>query len=75
MKKSFILNGGEKFIKYSKTNENLDDLVSEVNSLNPDLILICANSVDAAKSYTIFENEWYKNSNSQPLQIDNDTCF
>lgn len=47
--KSFISNGGEKFIKYSKTNENLDDLVSEVNSLNPDLILICANSVDAAR--------------------------
>lgn len=47
--KSFISNGGEKFIQYSKTDENLDDLVSEINSLNPDLILICANSVDASR--------------------------
>lgn len=47
--KSFILNGGENFIKYAKTDENLEELVSEINSLNPDLILICANSVDAAR--------------------------
>lgn len=47
--KSFLLNGGDKFIKYAKTDENLDDLVSEINSLNPDLILICANSVDAPR--------------------------
>lgn len=47
--KSFILNGGEKFIKYAKTNENLDSLVQDINNSNPDLILICANSLDAAR--------------------------
>ena len=47
--KSFISNGADSFIKYAKTDENLDDLVSDINSLNPDLILICANSVDAAR--------------------------
>ena len=47
--KSFIFNGGEKFIKYTQTNKNLDDLVEEIGNLNPDLILICANSVDAAR--------------------------
>ncbi len=47
--KSFILNGGENFIKYNKTDENLDNLVLDINSLNPDLILICANSVDASR--------------------------
>ena len=47
--KSFISNGGENFIKYAKTDENLDNLVNEINSLNPDLILLCANSVDAAR--------------------------
>lgn len=47
--KSFILNGGEQFIKYAQTNQNLDDLVDEISNLNPDLILICANSVDAAR--------------------------
>ena len=47
--KSFILNGGEKFIKYAKTDENLDDLIKNIYDSNPDLILICANSVDAAR--------------------------
>jgi branched-chain amino acid transport system substrate-binding protein len=47
--KSFILNGGTNFIKYSKTDENLDDLVSQINDLKPDLILICANSIDSAR--------------------------
>ncbi len=47
--KSFISIGGENFLKYAKTDENLDDLVSQINELNPDLILICANSVDAAR--------------------------
>ena len=47
--KSFISNGGENFIKYSKTDENLDNLVLDINNLNPDLILICANSVDASR--------------------------
>jgi|GEM_PF-3203916 len=47
--KSFINNGGEKFIKYTKTNEDLDYLVEDIKNQNPDLILICANSVDAAR--------------------------
>ncbi|MFA6741759.1 MAG: ABC transporter substrate-binding protein [Arcobacteraceae bacterium] len=47
--KSFISHGGENFIKYAKTDENLDDLVSDINSSNPDLVLLCANSVDAAR--------------------------
>ena len=47
--KSFIINGGDKFIKYAKTNENLDDLIENIYDLNPDLVLICANSVDAAR--------------------------
>ena len=47
--KSFIQNGGESFIKYAKTDENLDNLVLDINSLNPDLILICANSIDSAR--------------------------
>lgn len=47
--KSFISNGGENFIKYAKTDENLDDLVFDINNSNPDLILLCANSVDAAR--------------------------
>ena len=47
--KSFISNGGENFIKYAKTDENLDDLVFDINNSNPDLIVLCANSVDAAR--------------------------
>ena len=47
--KSFLLNGGEKFIRYGKTDENLDDLVSQINDSNPDLILICANSIDSSR--------------------------
>lgn len=47
--KSFINNGGKNFIKYAKTNENLDLLVKDIKEKNPDLILICANSVDAAR--------------------------
>lgn len=47
--KSFISNGGENFIKYAKTDENLDDLVLDINNLNPDLVLICANSLDASR--------------------------
>lgn len=47
--KSFISQGGKKFVKYSKTNENLDKLVEEIKKQNADLVLICANSVDAAR--------------------------
>ena len=47
--KSFIDNGGQKFIKYAKTDENLDSLVKDIKIQNPDMILICANSVDAAR--------------------------
>lgn len=47
--KSLVLNGGNPFIKYAKTNQNLDYLVEDIKKVNPDLILICANSVDAAR--------------------------
>lgn len=46
--KSFILHGGEKFIQYSKSDD-LDFLLKDIKEQNPDLILICANSVDAAR--------------------------
>jgi len=47
--KSFISNGGQKFIKYAKTDEELDLLVKDIEEKNPDVVLICANSVDAAR--------------------------
>lgn len=47
--KSFLKNGGDKFLAYAKTNENLEKLVDDIKLKNPDLILMCANSVDAAR--------------------------
>jgi len=47
--KSWLSLGENKFIKYEKTDTNIDDIVEDISSLNPDLILICANSVDAAR--------------------------
>lgn len=47
--KSFIRNGGEEFLAYNKTDVNLDKLVEDIQKVNPDLILICANSVDTAR--------------------------
>lgn len=46
--KSFIANAGEKFLKHAVT-DNLDLLLLDIKEKNPDLILICANSVDAAR--------------------------
>lgn len=46
--KSFLLHGGKKFIQYSKIG-NLDFLLKDIKEKNPDLLLICANSVDAAR--------------------------
>ena len=46
--KSFIMNSGEKFLTYSKIND-LDFLLKDIKEKNPDLLLICANSVDAAR--------------------------
>jgi branched-chain amino acid transport system substrate-binding protein len=46
--KSFILHGGKSFLNYSKI-DNLDFLVKDIKEKNPDLLLICANSVDAAR--------------------------
>jgi branched-chain amino acid transport system substrate-binding protein len=46
--KSFINKGGEKFLSYSKIDD-LDFLVKDIKEKNPDLLLICANSVDAAR--------------------------
>jgi branched-chain amino acid transport system substrate-binding protein len=47
--KNFIKNGGERFLKYARTDENLDLLVEDIKRANPDVILICANSVDTAR--------------------------
>ena len=47
--KSFVKNGGEKFLSHNKTDVNLDLLVNDIKKTNPDLILIAANSVDSAK--------------------------
>lgn len=47
--KSFISNGGSPFLKFTPTNENLDLLVSDIKNTKPDIIVICANSVDAAR--------------------------
>lgn len=46
--KSFILNGGKKFIQYATTMD-LDFLIKDIKEKNPDLLLICANSVDASR--------------------------
>jgi branched-chain amino acid transport system substrate-binding protein len=46
--KTYINKGGEKFIQYSKS-DNLDYLVKDIKEKNPDLLLICANSVDGAR--------------------------
>lgn len=47
--KSFISKGGEKFLKYGKTNEDLDVLIGDIKEKNPDIVVMCANSVDAAR--------------------------
>lgn len=47
--KSYIKNGGKKFISYGKTNDNLDSLVKDINEKNPDIIVMCANSVDSSR--------------------------
>ena len=46
--KSFLLNNKEKFLAYSKIKD-LDFLVKDIKDKNPDLLLISANSVDAAR--------------------------
>lgn len=46
--KTFVSKGGNNFIQYA-TVEDLDYLVKDIREKNPDLILICANSVDAAR--------------------------
>ncbi len=47
--KSFVRKNGDAFLAFGKTNENLDVLVADIRAKRPDMILICANSVDAAK--------------------------
>lgn len=47
--KSFISNGGSSFVKFSPTNKDLDLLVDDIRNTKPDIIVICANSVDAAR--------------------------
>jgi branched-chain amino acid transport system substrate-binding protein len=46
---SFVQNGGNSFLQFAKTNDDLDDLVQDIRDKNPDVILICANSVDSSK--------------------------
>ncbi len=47
--KSFVKNGGDKFLAYAKTDGDLEKLVQDIKQKNPDIILMCANSVDAAR--------------------------
>ena len=47
--KSFIKNGGEKFLAVNKTDVPLDMLIADIKRLNPDMIIIAANSIDSAK--------------------------
>ena len=47
--KSFILNGGNAFVKKSSSIVDLKNLLIDIKEINPDLILVCANSVDAAR--------------------------
>lgn len=47
--KSFIANGGKAFVKMNSSNEKLDDILKDIKTINPDMVLICANSVDAAR--------------------------
>lgn len=47
--KSLLQNGGENFLAYAKTNDNLEKMTSEIKEKNPDIIVMCANSVDAAR--------------------------
>lgn len=46
---SLISKGHEGLIFYEKTNTKLDLLVSHIKQQKPDLILLCANSVDSAR--------------------------
>ncbi|AXH12980.1 ABC transporter substrate-binding protein [Halarcobacter bivalviorum] len=47
--KSLVSKGENKLLTYEKTDINLDLLVDNIKKKNPDLILICANSVDFAR--------------------------
>ncbi|WP_417325428.1 ABC transporter substrate-binding protein [Halarcobacter sp.] len=47
--KSLVSKGEKPLLSYSKTNSNLDFLVDDIRKKNPDLIIICANSVDSAR--------------------------
>lgn len=47
--KSFVKNGGEAFVRFSKSTMDLDALSEDIRQSQADLILICANSVEAAK--------------------------
>ncbi|MGA1933459.1 ABC transporter substrate-binding protein [Arcobacter sp. YIC-464] len=47
--KSFVNKGGEKLLSFESTDINLEQLVKNITTSNPDLILMCANSVDSAR--------------------------
>lgn len=66
--KSYQSKGGEPFIAYRESTLDLELLSQEIERKRPDMILICANSVDAAKvvqyirlkgiKTTIASSEW-----------------
>ena len=47
--KSFINNGGNRLVNIDRTDVNLDKLIQNIENIKPDLILMCANSVDSAR--------------------------
>lgn len=49
LEKSLLSKGEQPLLSSTKTNINLDLLVEDIRKKNPDLIFICANSVDSAR--------------------------
>lgn len=47
--KSFINNGGEPLVNFESTDKSLDSIVADIKKKKPDMILMCANSVDSAR--------------------------
>jgi branched-chain amino acid transport system substrate-binding protein len=46
--KMFVKNGGEKFLAKIDLNQNYDDILKQVKSVESDLILLVSNSIDGA---------------------------
>lgn len=47
--KSLFSKTGKKLLTYNTTDVNFDELVKDIKNKNPNLILMCANSIDSAK--------------------------